>query len=150
VSASLAAAENLIASLALAAMVVLPLAEVGLRRAFGVGIPASGPLVQHLTLWVGLLGAAVAARDRKLLALATASFLPEGPFRTAAHTLVSAVSALLVTLLTWGAVVLVLNEREAGTSIGAGIPVWVMQLALPVAFGLITGRLVCQAGASWR
>ena len=149
-SAALAASENLIASLALAAMMVLPLAEMGLRRAFGVGIPASGPLVQHLTLWVGLLGAAVAARERKLLALATASFLPEGPFRAAAHTLVSAVSALLVTLLTWGAVVLVLNEREAGTSIGAGIPVWVMQLALPVAFGLITGRLVCQAGASWR
>jgi tripartite ATP-independent transporter DctM subunit len=150
VIAPLAAAENLVASLALAAMVVLPLAEIALRRAFGIGIPASGPLVQHLTLWVGLFGAAVAARERKLLALATTSFLPDGPLRSLVHMLVSAVSALLVTLLAWGAVVLVLNEREAGTSLGSGIQVWVMQLALPVALGLIASRLVSQGGASWR
>jgi tripartite ATP-independent transporter DctM subunit len=150
VIAPLAAAENLVASLALAAMVVLPLAEMALRRALGIGIPASGPLVQHLALWAGLFGAAVAARERKLLALATASFLPEGAFRSLVHTLVSALSALLVTLLAWGAVALVVNEREAGTSIGSGIQVWVMQLALPLALGLIAVRLVCQAGATWR
>ena len=55
-----------------------------LRRAFGVGIPGSGPIVQHLVLWVGFLGAAIAARDGKLLALASGTFFPEGRWRRGA------------------------------------------------------------------
>ena len=65
-------------------MVALPLLEILLRRAFGVGIPGSGPFVQHLTLWVGFLGAAIAAREGKLLALATGAFVPDGPSRRVA------------------------------------------------------------------
>ena len=72
--------EDGIAALALAAMVVLPLAEIIVRRAFGVGIPGSGPFVQHLTLWVGFLGAAIASREGKLLSLATGTFIPEFGF----------------------------------------------------------------------
>ena len=41
---------------------------------------------------------------------------------------------------------LVATEREAGTTIGAGIPTWVAQLVLPVAFALIALRLVWRAG----
>ena len=58
----LATIEDGVAALALAAMVALPLLEILIRRAFGVGLPGSGPFVQHLTLWVGFLGAAIAAR----------------------------------------------------------------------------------------
>ena len=56
----LALAEEGFASLALLVMVVLPLLEIIVRRLFGVGVPGSGPIVQHLTLWVGFLGAAIA------------------------------------------------------------------------------------------
>src|SRR5437879_9156836 len=98
------------------AMVALPLFEIAVRRLFGVGIPASGPIVQHLTLWVGFLGAAVAARDGKLLALASGSFIPEGRIRAAANVFAAAVAAWIATILTWGGVELVLNERAAGTS----------------------------------
>jgi TRAP-type C4-dicarboxylate transport system permease small subunit len=83
VTVALSRAEDAIASLALLVMVVLPLLEIVWRRAFGQGIPASGPIVQHLTLWVGFLGAAIAARDGKLLALATGTFIPPGVWRRA-------------------------------------------------------------------
>ncbi len=63
--------ENAVAATALAAMVVLPILEIALRRAFGIGIPGAGPIVQHLVLWVGFLGGAIAAREGRLLALAT-------------------------------------------------------------------------------
>jgi C4-dicarboxylate transporter, DctM subunit len=75
----LATIENACGSLAMLAMVVLPLAEIVFRRVFGQGLPGSGPIVQHLTLWVGFIGAAMAARDGKLLALATGTFIPPGP-----------------------------------------------------------------------
>ena len=70
--------EDAIASLMLLVMVVLPLAEIVARRFAGGGIPGSTATVQHLTLWVGFLGAAIAAREGKLLALATGTFMPEG------------------------------------------------------------------------
>ena len=39
--------------------------------------PAPAPFTLNLTLWVGLLGAAIAAREGKLLTLATGEFLPK-------------------------------------------------------------------------
>ena len=141
--------EDGIAALALAAMVVLPLAEILVRRLFGVGIPGSGPFVQHLTLWIGFLGAAIAAREGKLLSLATGTFIPAGRFRDGATAFASAVAACMATILFWGAVQLVVSERETGTIIAAGVPAWVGQLALPVGFALIAMRLAWRAGTSW-
>lgn len=147
--AVLAILEDLVAAGALAAMVVLPLLEIGMRRLAGVGIPAEGPIVQHLVLWVGFLGAAIAARDRKLLALATGSLLPEGSARRAASIVASAVASAMTVLLASGAIQLVSSEREAATSIGANIPAWVAQLALPAGFALIAIRLVWYADHVW-
>src|SRR5882724_8513625 len=110
-------------------MVALPLAEIVVRRLFGVGIPGSGPFVQHLTLCIGFLGAAIAAREGKLLALATGTFMPSGRVRDAATAFASAVAACMATILAWGAAQLVASEREAGTIIAAGVPAWVGQLA---------------------
>jgi tripartite ATP-independent transporter DctM subunit len=142
--------EDGIAALALAAMVVLPLAEIIVRRAFGVGIPGSGPFVQHLTLWVGFLGAAIASREGKLLSLATGTFIPAGRARDVATAFASAVAAAMATILAWGGVQLVLSEREAGSIIAAGVPVWVGQLALPIGFTLIALRLAWKAGGAGR
>ena len=82
---ALATLEDVIAGLALAIMVILPLLEIVVRHTLGVGVPGSGPIVQHLTLWVGFLGAAIAAREGKLLSLATGTLMPAGwPRRAAA------------------------------------------------------------------
>ena len=142
-----AAFEDGIASLALLVMVILPLLEIIYRRAFGRGIPASGPIVQHLTLWVGFLGAAIAARDGKLLALATGTFIPHGVWRRAADVLASAFGACAALILAWGGYQMVSFEREAGTNIGGGIQSWVAQLVLPIAFALIAARIVWKVGS---
>src|SRR5438105_12562925 len=94
--------EDAVGTLAMLAMVALPLLEIALRRLTGIGIPASGPIVQHLTLWVGFLGAAIAAREGKLLALATGTFIPQGPMRRAADVFAAAVGACASTVLAWG------------------------------------------------
>jgi TRAP-type C4-dicarboxylate transport system permease small subunit len=122
----LALLEDGVAAAALAAMVALPLVEIAVRRLFGVGVPGSGPFVQHLTLWVGFLGAAIAARE-KLLALATGAASPAGlvglrPFS-------ATVAACMATILA-GAIQLVIAERETGTIIAANVPAWVGQLGV--------------------
>jgi C4-dicarboxylate transporter, DctM subunit len=126
-------------------MVVLPLSEILTRRFLGRGIAGSGPIVQHLTLWVGFLGAAIAAREGKLLALATGTFIT-GRWRRAADVLAAAYGACAATVLAFGGWQMAMLEREAGTEIGAGIHAWVTQLVLPVAFALIAVRLVWRVG----
>ena len=141
--------EQLFANLALAAMVLLPLAEIVFRPILAGGIPGSIPFVQHLTLWVGFLGASLAARDGKLIALATASFLPDGRTRHATQVFAALVGAAVSMILAAGAYDLMMLDREDGTIIAAGVPVWLAQLVLPLSFSLIGLRLVWRASPSW-
>ena len=137
--------EDLVASSALLVMVVLPLSEIVARRFFGRGIPGSGPIVQHPTLWVGFLGASIAARAGKLLAPATGTFI-KGVWRRAADILAAAYGACAAVVLASGGWQMAMIERESGTQIGAGIPAWITQLVLPVSFTLIALRLVWRVG----
>ena len=96
------------------------------------------------------MGAAIAAREGKLLALATATFLPEGPRRRLITIPTSILTAAVSTLLARAGMELALSEKEAGTMIAAGIPAWVAQLVLPLSFLLIALRVVWRAAPSWR
>ncbi len=145
----LARLEDLTATVAIAGVGLLPLAELLVRRFFGVGIPGAGPFVQHLTLWVGFVGAAIAAREGKLLALATGTFLPEGRVRRAADVFAATVGAAIAMLLALGGIELVRMERDAGTIIAAHVRAWTAQIVLPLSFGLIALRLVWRASRRW-
>ncbi len=138
-------AEGLVASLALGGIMVLPLAEIFSRRFLGGGIPGSGPIAQNLTLWVGLFGAAIAAREGKLLTLATGEFLPKGRIGDLAHIVAATIGAAVSTMFVLGGIALVRSDRGAGDIIAVGIPTWVADLALPIGFALIAIRLVWRA-----
>jgi len=138
--------EELLAAGALAVMALLPLAEIVVRLIVRGGIPGSIPFVQHLTLWVGFLGAGLAARQNKLIALATATFIPEGTARQVAQAFAATVGATVSAVLAWSAVDVVAIEMEVGGEIALGMPSWVFQLVLPFAFGVIAVRLGWRAG----
>lgn len=136
-----AAFEHGLSVLALALLTLLPIAEIVLRR-FDSGIPGGTPFVQHLTLVVALLGGALAARDDRLLALATGSLLPTGVMATVAKSLAGLVGAAVAAFLARAGVDLVRLEREAGRNITEGVPVWAFQVLLPLGFAAIAWRIV--------
>ena len=141
--------EDLIAAAALVAMVLLPLAEITIRPFIAGGIPGSIPFVQHLTLWVGFLGATLAAREGKLIALATGTLMPKGRVRTVAAVFAAMFGGAVSAILARGAVDVVLVERDLGSEIALGVPVWVVLLVLPFSFLLIAFRLMWHVGESW-
>lgn len=145
-----AAAENVIVSLALAAMVLIPLAESVLRSAFGIGISGSASLVQHLTLIAGMLGGAIAAREGRLLSLATGDLLRPGTLQTAARVFANGFAAGIAALLCEAGAEFAAVERQGGNTIAYGIPIWVVQLVLPLGFAAIAVRLVLHASEGWR
>lgn len=142
-------AEDGLIVAALAAMTVLPALEVATRTAGVVGVGASSTIVQHLTLVVGMLGGALAARERRLLALSAAASLLPGRWRSRVHWSCLTVSATVAVLLGLASAQFVQAEREAGGATLAGVPVWVIQAALPVGFAVVTLRLLHHAGPGW-
>src|SRR5262245_17838293 len=132
--------EALVASLALGGIMVLPLAEIVSRKFFSTTIPGSGEYASHLMLWMGLIGAAIAARDGKLLALATNEFIPKGVLGSVAHVFAGFVGAAVSTLFCLGGLALVRSDAAAGDLIAETVPSWVAELALPIGFGLIALR----------
>lgn len=144
-------AENGIVSLALALMVVLPLAEAFLRRTFHVFIPASTAIVQHMVLVVGMLGGAIAAREGRLLSLSTLgdTAVPTN-WKTASRILTASVSAAVSGFLCLAAFQFVQTEREGGRILGYGIPVWVIECVLPLGFAAITARILLRTSERWK
>lgn len=145
-----AAVENGLLVFTLAAMVLLPLLEALLRKAGLQGISGSTAFTQHGCLIIGLIGAAVAARQERLLSLATARMLPGGTPRAAAKIASSAVAAAISIALVVGSWQFVSAEREAGKILAYGIPVWSLQALLPIGFACIALRLLWHSGATWR
>jgi tripartite ATP-independent transporter DctM subunit len=101
-------------------------------------------------LWVAFLGAALAAREGRLLSLATGQLLPEGKFRSGGRLFAAAVAAAVSALFFRAGIDLVLEERAAGTMITESLPIWVAQVVLPLSFLLIAVRLIWRAGESWK
>lgn len=141
--------ENGIVALALAAMVLLPIAEIALRALFRVGIPGVQALTQHLVLAVGLLGPALAARDGRLLTISTLQMFMTGTARIAAHVFSNGVAAVVTAFLCVAAVQFVQSERGAGGDLIPGLPSWWVELLLPIGFALILMRLLWRASERW-
>lgn len=132
--------ENTLLALGLGAMLILPLAEMMLRATLAIGIEGVSALVQHLTLVTAMLGAALAAREGRLLAFATAAFLPARAQRLA-RTLTAVLAITITAVLCGSGYLLVQSERLGGNTLAYGIPRWGVELVLPGAFGLILLRL---------
>ncbi len=145
-----ARAENVLASLALGTMVVLPLAEAALRRTLHVSIPASISIVHHMVLIVGMLGGVIAAREKRLLCLS--NFAESKLHRRAkniAGVITAAVSAVICGYLSLAAFQFALTERDAAKMLVWGIPVWLVECVLPLGFAIIALRILWQTSEKW-
>ncbi len=142
------AIEDSAVFLALLLIVILPLAEIVLRKLLGIGISGSSALVQHLTLVISMLGAALAARDSRLLTLATTTFL-KGRVRKAAAIISGAVGGGTTAFLSLAGFQFVATERVGGRILAYSIPLWIVQLVLPLGFALIAARLIWHASDRW-
>jgi C4-dicarboxylate transporter DctM subunit len=137
--------ENLLAPLALALLVAVPLGEALLRKGFHAGIPGSAAISQHLVLWVCMLGAMLAAREGKLLTLFEfASFgspAMQRVCRSAGHFGAAVISGVLAV----ASALFVNSERGAGGTLAFGIPLWMAQSIMPLGFAAIALRLLWRA-----
>jgi tripartite ATP-independent transporter DctM subunit len=135
----------------MAGLIVLPLAESSLRPFLRVGIDGGNAVLQHLVLVVGMLGAALAAREGRLISLSNLEeTVLRGRGRAVARIFSAAVSISISGLLGVAGLQFVQSERAFPTPLAYGAPTWWIELALPLGFFLIAGRTAWRASTKWR
>ena len=126
-------ADNVLASIALVLMALIPLVEILSRPVMGKGIENAPVVVQHLGLVMAMCGAIAAERFGHLTSL--------GVLWPRYYALGKLISAMVCGVLAWASVQLVLSEMSAEQVLAYGVPVWCVQLAMPVGFALLGMKL---------
>ncbi len=132
--------EVLVLTLLLGTLAVLGGLQIILRNFFHTGILWADPMMRHIVLWVGCLGAALAtSRLRHINIDVFTRLLPPAvkPFRRLFVYLATAVAAFT---LGAASLRLMIDEREFGEVAFLGLDTWVLQTVLPFAFFLIAYR----------
>lgn len=131
----------------LAAIVALALSQIVLRNVAATGITWADPLARVLVLWLGIAGALAATRDDKQITVDVLSRFMAAGARAWMRVVTDLFTAAVSGVVCWHAVRLVMEDRAGGSTAFGTIPVWVCELVMPVAFGLIAVRYLLHA---WR
>jgi tripartite ATP-independent transporter DctM subunit len=142
--------ENGFVTLLFTAMTILPLTEVLLRPLFGIGVPASASIVQHLTLFIAMFGGAVAAREGRLLSPALGEVLLKGRWRSASGLFSGIVGGAVAAWLAWASVDFLRTDTGIFDIGRLQVPLWVIELVLPAGFGLVALRMLWRSAETWR
>ena len=141
--------ERVLANIEDAALVVLLLstvliacAQIILRNGFSSGISWADPALKMLVLYLTVFGSLVAARENKHLSIDVLSkFLPE-KLNLSVQKFTNTCAAIVCFLMAFYSVKLVQLSLEFGDIAFNDIPMWILQLIMPIGFFLMGLRFV--------
>jgi TRAP-type C4-dicarboxylate transport system permease small subunit len=129
----------------LGGLILLGAGQIVLRNFFSIGFAWGDGLARLTVLWLGLLGALAAARDRRHITMgAVARWLPP-KFRTVAGVCAALFAAAVSIALAWASWSFVSDSREFGDTLLGDVPAWWLQSIMPVAFALMAIQFVIEA-----
>jgi len=132
--------EDALLVVILAAMVGLATTQIVLRNLFDGAILWADPMLRVGVLWVGMIGAMVATRgDKQISVDAVSRFLPTR-WKARIRVVTDLFTAVVSAVVAWSAFRLVLDDRAAGGTAVAFVPVWACEAILPLAFAVIALR----------
>jgi tripartite ATP-independent transporter DctM subunit len=121
-------------------MIILPTLESVVRRLTGGSVPGAAVYTEHLTLWVGFIGALLATATGHHLALSTVDLLPASRMRDLARAFGSAVTTLVCAILAFASVDMVLADKGRVDTLAGGVPEWWFEIIMPVGFAVMSVR----------
>lgn len=132
--------ETIMLCIAMAVMIGLAALQIIMRNGFGVGIGWADEVLRILVLWIGMLGAVVASRAHRHLAVDVLSHYLSAPARRIALISVDACTAVVCFALSWTSAALVFLSVQSGEKLVEVVPAWIVQTILPVGFLMIAYR----------
>jgi TRAP-type C4-dicarboxylate transport system permease small subunit len=121
-------------------MILVAGMQIILRNLFDTGFGWSDPLLRVMVLWVGLVGAMAATRERRHISIDVLSrFLPRRG-RQISGVITDLFSTVVCFLLTWHSAYFVMQEYQGGTEAFIGVKAWLCEAIMPVGFAVMTLR----------
>ncbi|HET7844485.1 MAG TPA: TRAP transporter small permease subunit [Xanthomonadales bacterium] len=145
IGAVVRAIENGAIALATAVLVLAAGGEIVARLAFEKGWAELDAMLRALVLWIALLGAMVASREDRHLAVDALSRFARGPWARLLRFVTYGVAAAVCALVAWHALALVRDEHASGTIAFANVPSWLVQSIMPFAFAVMALRFAAHA-----
>src|SRR5206468_3837015 len=119
------------------------------RRITGNGIPGSAVITQHMTLWVGFLGALLATGAGKHLALSTLDVVPAGTPRIAAKVFGQMTASAVTSFLAYASWMVIHQDQGSARELIGGIPFAYSQAVMPAACALMAARFAWTSAGGW-
>ena len=125
-----------IASLALVLMAVIPLVEILSRPFMGMSIENAPLFVQHMGLVLAMWGAIAADRNGHLTSL--------GRLFEQGDQFAHIATGVICGVLTWASWQFVLSEMASPKELAYDIPVWWLQITMPLGFAILGAKLAAR------
>lgn len=142
---ALAALEGALLILLLSVMVLMAFAQVVLRNVFHEGFIWADILLRHLVLWIGIVGAALAASQQRHITIDALTRFLSPRLRLAVLAFAQLFAVVVCVVLADAAVTFVRNDLEFGATVYAEVPAWVSQIIIPVGFALLSFHFLVRA-----
>ena len=133
--------ENALTICVFSILTIFPAIEIFTRILGRPGVPASPILVQHMTLWIGFIGAVLATRQNKLLSLTRVPLFSSDKVFNNGRWIAKNISFVIIGSLFWGSISLVMIEYNYPIQISPGVYRWFIQLIMPAGFLLIAFQI---------
>jgi TRAP-type C4-dicarboxylate transport system permease small subunit len=132
--------EQILIAALLTVMILMAFSQIVLRNFFSTGIAWGDALVRYLVVWVGFIGAAIAAKEDKHITIDVLSRWITGAGKRTIQAISHFSSAAICGLLTWAGIKFIGFEVQMGDRAFFNLPAWVPELIIPITFGLMTLR----------
>ena len=150
INTTLGKIETGLLCLIIAMMLGLAILKIVLRYGFQTSLLWSDIVLQHLTLWLCLLGAALATCERRHISIDVLSrILPENITRWS-NLIVDCLALIVVGILAYYGFDFLGDEQSSEAKLIGNIPLWWAKSIIPVGFVLIGIHLVLQIGIHLR
>jgi TRAP-type C4-dicarboxylate transport system permease small subunit len=137
--------EKALIVLFLGLMIVTAFAQIALRNFMGVGLSWSESLVRYLVLWVGFIGASLAAREGRHITIEVFKLRPSATGRRYLTAFSQLGAFVVCAAMTWAAVKFVRDDAQIGHRIFLDLPTWVFEMILPATFATMSLRFLLRA-----
>ena len=140
VLAIIARIEDGLLVLMLSAMIVLAGMQIIMRNLFSTGFTETDSFLKVLVLWVGMLGAIVATRERRHISIDILSRYLSNKQRQISELVIDIFVVFVCGLLAFHSARMMLVDFEARSIAFSGVPTWLLESIMPFAFTIITLR----------
>ena len=129
----------------LSAMILIGGAQIVMRNFVGEALSGADETQRLLVLWLAILGAVAASRDRRQLRIDLVSRYLRGRLRLLLEAFADLLTAAVAGLIAWHGYAFVRDSFEFGDQLVGGISAGLVQSVIPVGFAMIALRHLLDA-----